>query len=448
MKAKLSALWESVSVSFWFIPGMLFLASIGLAQLMVYIDSAVPKLEPGLGPWFYEGSIDGARQFLSSLASAVITVAGVVFSITMVALTITSSQFGPRLLRNFMKDRTNQVILGAYIATYVYCLLVSNTLHTTGTSNETPRLAVSFGILLTIIDLGLLVYFLHHMAASIQATAIVENAYRDLLGSIDRMLPRKNRGMMLQEGRNPDDLQREALPPDAPRVPAHIDGYLKAINEEGLMKLAIRHDLVIQAFYRPGHFVFSRTDLAGYWPKRPFDFDLDKAVRDCFVVGVQRTPLQDVEFSVTQLVEVALRALSPGINDSFTAMNCLDRLAEAVSVVQARPFPSAGRYDPDGRLRLVMDVTGFDGIMDAAFLQIRQNAGTKVDVSIRLLEVLRRLAETAVTDEQRTAVRRHAEEAHRAVSRHVSEPNDQQDVDERLRSVIARLVPGDNDPAT
>lgn len=437
MKAKIASLWETVSVSFWFMPGLLVLGCMGLAHLTVYLDQEMFFFSASFNPWLYAGDTDGARTFLTAVGASVITVAGVTFSITMVALTITSSQYGPRLLRNFMKDRPNQIVLGSFIGTFVYCLLVSNAVGAISAEGKVPKLAVSVGILLTIIDLGLLVYFLHHMAASIQATSIVDRAYQDLLSAIDRMLPKGKVSSL------PAELQPDAAPKlrnDSPTIPAVLDGYLKAINEEGLMDLAVEHDLVIQSRYRPGDFIFSRTILVCYFPQRDFDFDFEKAVRKCFIVGVQRTPLQDIEFSITQLVEVALRALSPGINDAFTAMNCLDRLGEAVSVIAARPFPQSLRCDSDGRPRLIMDVTSFEGVMNAAFHQIRQNATTKPDVSIRLLEVLGTVAPTLETGEQREAVRRHADMTHRAISREIVEPEDQRDIDDRYQAVLNALA--------
>ncbi len=443
MKAKIASLWESVSVSFWFMPGLLVVGYIVLAHLMVYIDQQILFFSESLNPWLYAGDTDGARAFLTALGASVITVAGVTFSITMVALTITSNQYGPRLLRNFMKDRANQVVLGAYIGTFIYCLLAANSIGNVSSGTKPPKLAVSVGILLTIIDLSLLVYFFHHIASSIQATTIVQRAYRDLLSAIDRMLPERGTQSLPV---HPTPIAGREFPADAPVVVAKLDGYLKAINEEGLMDLAIERDLIIKSRYRPGDFVFSRTALAAYTPKRDFDFDFEKAVRKCFIVGVQRTPLQDIEFSITQLVEVALRALSPGINDAFTAMSCLDRLAEAVSIIAARPFPQSRRYDSKEHLRLILDVTSFDGVMNAAFHQIRQNATTKPDVSIRLLEVLGMLASTVASGEQREAVRRHAELAHRAVSREVVEPNDRDDIDRRFRAVLDTLAGREGNP--
>jgi uncharacterized membrane protein len=325
-----------------------------------------------------------------------------VCAVTALRLSVTS--FGPRLLRNFVRDTGNQVVLGTFIATFVYCLLVLRTVRGSDSAQFVPAIAITGALVLAMASLGVLIYFIHHVAASIQVTHLITVVSHDLLHTIDRLFPEKlgHGGPEPRAWRKtclPERFEREARPVSAAR-----SGYLQAIDSEDLMRLATEHDLILRVTPRPGYFVIQGSALAAAWPGERVDERLAEKIHDAFIVGAERTLTQDVEFAVDQLVEVAVRALSPGVNDPFTAMTCVDRLGEALCQSAERTLPSPSRYDADGRLRVVVHPTTFTGVTDAAFNQIRQYGRGSAAVTIRLLEAIAGVAARASGEEDRAAL--------------------------------------------
>jgi uncharacterized membrane protein len=369
-----------------------------------------------------------------------ITVAGVAFSIMIVALTLASQQFGPRLLRNFMRDTGNQVVLGTFIATFTYCLIVLRTIR--GSESEfVPHVSVTLAIVFALASLGVLIYFIHHAAVSIQAPEVIALVANDLEQGIERLFPEKL-------GHAPQDdqksLSQEILNDFETRggaIAATESGYLQSIDNSKLMAVAQDKDLVLLVKCRPGDFVVSGGELAKCQP-RGVDEDTAKAIQRAFIFGTQRTHLQDVEFSIEQLVEVAVRALSPGVNDPFTAINCIDRLAAALCLLAQRSFPSPLRHDDKGDLRVIARPVTFAGVVNAAFDSTRQYGRSSVAVTIRLLEAIATVARCVQWQAGRDALLVQALMIERG-SREISlVEKDRADVDERLRKAFEALQCG------
>jgi len=255
-----------------------------------------------------------------------ITVAGVAFSITIVALTLASSQFGPRLLRNFMRDTGNQIVLGTFIATFIYCLLVLRSVYSVGGHDFVPGISVTFAIALAVANVGALIYFIHHVSTSIHADRVIAAVYNELSEHIQRLFP------------------------------------------EELLKIAEEHDMLIDLQFRPGEFIVVGTALAKVKSAEHLKENLVEQIASSFILGPQRTPEQDAEFAIHQLVEVAIRALSPGINDPFTAITCIDHLGSALCILTGRVFPSPYRYDEEGNLRFIAKPLTFEGILQTPLL--------------------------------------------------------------------------------
>lgn len=408
-------LWDRLRSTYWFVPTLMALSSACLAFGMVALDQRLAdSLVRELG-WFYTGGADGARQLLSAVASSVITVAGVVFSITIAALTLASSQFGPRLLRNFMRDLGNQVVLGTFISTYVYCLLVLRTIRNGNGEDDpavVPNLSVTFAVLLAAASLGVLIYFIHHIARSMQASQVIAEVWRDLNGGIDTLFPGQLGGghsadrAAAREPELPDDFDRGSAD-----VCADADGYLQFVYNDQVMQLAKDCDLVIRLLCRPGDYVMRGRALARVWPaSRAPNEQVIRRLRQALSLGSERTPLQDVQFSFDQLVEVAVRAMSPGINDPFTAINCIDRLGSALARLGDREFPLPYRCDDDGRVRVLADPVSFDAVLDATVPPIRHHARRlpSPQVTERLRRVLLDTAELVRHLPRREALRKHA----------------------------------------
>jgi uncharacterized membrane protein len=446
MKAKILSLWESIHTSFWFLPGVIAVTAVALAYGMVWLDQSISVKARQLGSVLYPGGPEGARQVLSTVAGSIITVAGVTFSITIAALTLASSQFGPRLLRNFMADKGNQAVLGTFVGTFIYCLLVLRTIREGPDGDFVPRIAITCAMGLALASFGVLIYFFHHASSSIQAEQVVDTLYRELLEEIDRTFPEDRQGQgerPAAAGKGPVSEPKEPVT----AVRARSSGYVRTIDVDGLISLARAHRAVIYLEHRPGDFVFERTPLARVARTGAIDRPMRERIQGAFVLGKYRSLKQDVEFPIQQLVDMALRALSPSLNDPYTAVSCIDRLGAAVCHLNARQSPSPYRYDEQGTLRLVLDVPTYEGILDATFNQIRQNAQGSLAVSIRLLEALQAIAVTTNQDSQRHAVRLHAEMVYRAGLEAVREQKDRDDLEKRFQQVMQKLESPDHPSA-
>lgn len=426
-------LWDRLSTSYWFFPSMMTLGAAGLAIGLGALDHALQDRDYSSSSWLWTGGPEGARMLLGSVAGAIITVASTVFSITIVALTLASNAFGPRLLRNFIRDRGNQVVLGTFTATFVYCLLVLRTVRGDESAPFVPHVSITAALALTLVNVGVLIYFIHHVSTSIQADQVVAIAGHDLERAIDDL---HAADAPAPEGVEDRALEGTGIPFAAPR-----SGYLQAIEEDGLLETLREHDGVARVSFRPGHFVIEGVELARVWisaadPARTET--IEEAVREAFLIDDRRTPLQDLEFSLHQLVEIAARALSPGINDPFTAATCVDWLTSGLCRLAARPPPGAGRRDEDGVLRIIRRPFSFTGALDAAFDPIRQNAADAPFVLIHLMDALLALAACAATPEDRAAVLGHADKVARA-GRSWSEARDQLDLSSRHHRLRALL---------
>lgn len=427
--------------SLWFVPTLMTASAIALAGLTLLFDHTF-----SLNHLYNDGAVlsfghQGARVLLATVAGSVMSIAGVSFSITIVALTLAASHFGPRLLKNFMKDVGNQIVLGTFIATFIYCLFVLGSIRDNAAQHFVPQMSITVAMLLTLISVGVFIYFIHHVSVSIHAENVITSVGLDLEKSIHNLFPEKIGRE--ETGRHPSSaplipphVQDEAVP-----IRATSSGYLQALDQEGIMRIATEHELLIHLHHRPGEFIVAGEVVAAIWPPGKSDDTTEKTIWDAFLLGNQRTEEQDVEFAIHQLVEVALRALSPGINDPFTAIACIDRLGACLSLLAERKLPSTHRYDDRGTLRVIAHPITIDGIFDAAFHQIRQTGCACVAVGIRLLETLRVLATTTQNLSFHDAVRRHAALVHEDMLRQVKAPSDLKEVEKRYDD-IRRLLGG------
>ena len=439
MKIRLVKLVEDLRASYWFIPSLMALGSLVLAFVMIQVDQRVDdSLVEGIG-WVYTGGAEGARSVLSTIAGSMITVAGVVFSITIVALSLASQQFGPRLLNSFMRDRSVQIVLGTFIATFLYCLMVMRTIVGEQDSVVVPQISVTVGVVLALASLGVLIYFIHHTSVSIQAPHVIAAVAHELHHGIDKLFPQQI-GEGEPEERGDEAKASELFERDARPIRAKHNGYIEAVDQDGLMELATEHDLLICLEQRPGNFAMRGEVIACAWPPDRLNNELAEKLHGLFAFGRRRTETQDIRFSIDQLVEVAVRALSPGINDPFTAMTCLDHLGAALVHLAERRIPSPYRYGEDGALRVIAPSgLSFRHATDAAFNQIRQNSASVPAVSLRLLEVIAAVMELTHTEEQRAALLHHATLIRQGSCEEISLKADREDLDERFERVIEIL---------
>jgi len=435
---KLSKLWYSLHSSYWFVPTLMAIVAIALSWAMLALDrSGNSGPTESLG-WIYTGGPDGARALLSAVAGSMITVAGTTFSITIVALQLASSQFGPRLLRNFMQDTGNQVVLGTFIATFLYCLLVLRTIRGDDYDVFVPQISVTVGILLAIISIGVLIYFINHASTLIQASHIIGEVSADLNSAINRLFPEK-----LGYGRSQQERQVGEIPADfdaqAHSIKALDSGYLQEVDNKRLLKIAQSKNLLLRLNHHPGKFIVQGCELVLIWPGERVTKKLTQQINNALILGQERTEQQDVEFPINQLVEIACRAISPGVNDPFTAIRCIDQLSVGLSHLAEREFPSPYRYDDDHNLRVIVEPLTFAGLADAAFNQIRQYGSTDVAVIIRLLEAIAAIAEHTHRQNDRAVLLHHAQMIKHSGQEGAAEENDQKAIAQRYHRVVQAL---------
>lgn len=385
-------------------------------------------------------SPEGARAILSTIAGSMMTVAGVTFSITIVVLNLASTQFGPRLLRNFMQDRSTQFVLGTFVASFIYCLLVLRSTQTISTEIFVPSFSVTLAVILAFLSVGVLIFFIHHISTSIQADQVIEGVSRELKQNIHRIFPdeleKKSEGLakrisIIQERKKEHFHQQNIIACD--------NGYLQAIDQEGLLQMAKDNDYLIHLKLRPGQFVVEGSVIVNVSSEEKFDEGLTGAIINAFILGGQRTPEQDAEYSIHQLVEIAIRSLSPGINDPYTAIACIDQLGSALCKLAGRKLPSSSCFDDEGILRLRTKAYTYSGMLNASFDQIRQYGLDSVAVTIRMLEVLTVISIQTCNPDQRKAIHRQANMILRASWQVMLEKEDKGDTQERYEELLSVL---------
>lgn len=454
--------WDRLRTSLWFVPTLIVSGLIVLAAVLVYSDGIVGDGMIEAHPRLFGAGAEGSRGMLTAIASSMITVAGVTFSITIVVLSLASSQYSPRILRNFMGDRFNQAVLGAFLGIFGYCLVVVRTIRA-GDEPFVPSLAVFGGVVLAFVGIGVLIAFIHHIIASIQAEHIIASAAFETLEAIDHLFP------------EPIGEEHEAADPDLPRflaetawlpLPAVRSGYLRDVDGEGLIRFAERLGAIARMEKAPGEFCVAGGPLLSmaYRPDsgRPIgpvenrdrllteggDEQVDRLAREAdrlFDVSRSRSVGQDVGFGIQQIVDVALKALSPGVNETTTAVTCLHYLT-AVNARLAERRIEARRRAHDGRLRVIAAEPSFGRLLADSFEPIRRNAEGNVTVLAALLSALEQVGRFARDDDRRRLLLGQALEVVALADRSVRSSADRASLAPQSRRVLEALG-GDGDAA-
>lgn len=400
MTARLRKLWLDLKGSYWFLPALFSLVAFGLSALTIWLDLI------GAGWWFSgtgwleSSGAEGARSLLTVIASAMIAMASTVFAITIAAVAYASGNYGPRLLTNFMNDRGNQIALGTFIATFVYTVMVLRVVDSGGDGPDAapafiPQLSLFVATVMAAFAVAVLVYFLHHIPASIRINSVIGGIGRRLLDDIDARFPADF------EGREP---VRER--PGEPVFPVE-SGYVEILDFATLDEIAEETGATISLRIRAGDFVHPAVPLAQV-AGAVCDEEFGKRIRAAFAIGNSRTREQDLEFLFDELVEIALRALSPGVNDPFTALSAVHWLGAATARLGGRDLcrgPEQDRYDPD-RVRPLGD--DFAHFLARGFGALRNSAAASPIAGKMVLESLVSVGRAACTNERAEAVREEA----------------------------------------
>lgn len=334
----------------------------------------------------------GALQLLGTLASAIITATSIAFSMTLVALTLASSQFGPRLIRTFMNDRGTQVVLGILVSTFLFCLLSLHHISAIQENQDAISLLCAVSVVLGVIDVVVIIYFIHHVSTSIQADHVIRRCFEELCRDIASLLPKPESSVSLRP------IAAELITQSEQRtiIRAPREGYVQTINYTVLTQ--VRTDIIagIEVLGRSGDHVFPDAEMLVVHSHTVLPDEVRKQLEQYIIIGNSRTPIQDPEFAVGQLVEIALRALSPGINDPFTAITCLDRLTSACILMSRREFPHKCVINEETDRWLIRRTFTFEGVINKSFDQIRQAGKTHIAIGLhimRCLDVLNRQTE-------------------------------------------------------
>ena len=414
MRARITKLWQDMQSSYYFIPALMAVIAVGLAMLTSHLDktldvNAIKKLG-----WFYANKADGARAILTTIAGSMITVAGVTFSMTMVAVSTASAQYGPRLIGNFMRDRANQFTLGTFTATFTYCLLILRTTRTGdgGTGDDliaefVPNISLLVALLLALASVAVLIFFVHHVPETLNVGNITARVGRQLRSDIQETFPSNLGGQGLDEvvGRLPIHQKID----QGFKVRAREEGYLQALDVVTLIKVAKEHSGCIEVLKRPGDFIVAESVVAKVSENISVEDDVEKLIINSFIVGTEKTSHQNTFFLADELVEILARAMSPGVNDPFTAINCINWFHSATIAMMSGKTPSKYRLDEEGAIRVIAPHVTFEQFADVIFGQSRSYIASDRNASLAMVGVLGECVSSASSKNHENVLTGHAQ---------------------------------------
>ncbi len=432
---QLKLLWGNLRTSFWFLPALIVTSSIVLALGLIEVDSSGSQDWMTEWPRLFGANAEGARGMLATIAGSMMTVVGVTFSMTLVTLALASSQYTSRILRNFMSDHATQIVLGIFTGIFTYCLIVLRTIREGDEGEFVPSLSVAFSVLLAIGGIGTLIFFIHHIASSIQASSIIASVAKETLVAVERLFPTE---LGREQEDDEADLFRLQLPTrNWQTVMAERNGYLQSVDDTALMRLAREHRTIVRMDRGIGEFVVQNTPLASLALDDPPDEETIADLRAAYTIDRNRTVQQDCAFGIRQLVDMALRALSPGINDTTTAVMCVDHMTAILARLVSREIPSSRRHE-DGELRVISMGKTFASLVAEAFDDVRGSAAGNVAIMMRMLGALITIGSLTDIPGRRRVLWEQAECIAELGERTIMSPHDRT----RFESQLARVREG------
>ncbi|MBE2287507.1 MAG: DUF2254 domain-containing protein [Prosthecobacter sp.] len=438
---RLKRLWNSLRDSFWFFPSLIVALSMVFAVSLIEVD-ATPGIEGWLALWprVFGASAEGARGMLSTIAGSMMTVVGVTFSMILVTLTLASTQYTSRILRNFVRDRVTQVVLGLFASVFTFCLIVLRTIRGGDESGFVPSIAVTVAVFLAIGGIGVLIFFIHHIAIAIQASSIMAAVAGETIAAVDRLFPDRLGDGMADQAAGGASRTVPAGPWQC--VSASRSGYIQSLETATLLRVAKERKTVIRMERGIGEFVVQDTPLVSLIGAEPPDEDVCEELRDAYGIDRHRTVEQDAGFGIRQLVDMALRALSPGVNDTTTAVMCVDYLTAILARLATRDIPSSHRHE-DGELRVIAIGPTFASLVDESFDQIRESSDGNLAMMLQLLGGLHTIGSLTGSKTRRQMLLDHAQGIAEQAERSLKSARDHKRFRERHAWVRACLEGGD-----
>lgn len=418
-------------------PSLIVAISIGLAAAAINVDSAIESEILARWPRLFGVGAEGARQMLSTIASSMMTVVGITFSMTLVTLALASSQYTSRVLGSFMRSRTTQVVLGVFAGIFTYCLIVLRTIRDNGETAFVPGLAVFLGVVLALAGIGVLILFIHHIATSIQASNIIYSVAEETIAAIKRVFPEQQTSNLSEE----EEKRRRHLLIEANHwedIYAERSGYIQTIDYEALRDLAGKRSTIIKINHGIGGFVVKGMAVASLVRQASLEEKTLHKVRSFYSIGSRRTVEQDPDFGIRQIVDIAVKALSPGVNDTTTAVTCINYLTSILCDLVSRSFPPQIHYDEE-EPRLISVQATFESLLGASFDEIRCNASGNTRVIVFMLDALQLIGTRTFTVPRREALREQAKRIAELADRSVESPTDLATIHARLERVYDAL---------
>ena len=407
---------EDLRASYWFAPLCMLIVAIALASLTRWLDTHSVVKQVVSNSWLGDSGVDDARSILSVIATSVLGVAGVTFSVTIVAVSFASSNFGPRLIGNFMRDRGNQITLGTFIGTFVFCLIILASVHDASSDKSgvevqesVAYLGVVTALFLALVCVCVLIYYIHHIAETINIENIISDIGCRLKTRILETYPNNHSDVLEVDAA---DFETATTGFVLKRVSCESVGYVQAIDHEKLVEQAKSKTLLMKVHYRPGDFVCTHDTLLSVWSNEPDTFLVDD-LRSCFATGPQRTEHQNVLFLVEQLGEVIARALSPGVNDPMTAVSCLNWYRTAL-MGYINTHPTAMVDSDWARWQVQIKPVTFDRICAVMFDQTRQYIVADINVLLHVMALFSECAWQAGAGSYRETLKTHLHRYHLA----------------------------------
>lgn len=402
----IATLRESIATELWPLPTLFIIVAVALGIVLPLVDRAVDSsLAPGFKDLLFAGGPESARAVLSAIAGSLITATSLTFSLTIVALQLASSQASPRVLRTFLKNRTVQWTLAVFVGTFAYSLTVLRTVQDGSDSIDpiVPRLAVTLASLLTLASVAMLVLFLAHLARQLRIETTMRQVYVETSNTIEFVASTMATG-------------RTELPdwPSAERIELSLatrSGFISSIDRSHLLAVASEHDLVLSEVRTVGDHVVSGTPVIRWWPRNPLEHiddeareSINPALSRAIGLAYERTASQDIGFGIRQLVDIATKALSPGVNDPTTAVHTFGHLAAILGSIAELPVQATGLIGGDDLVRIIIKPHNFVDLLDVAMTQPRRYGAADPRVVERLFQLLQEVGYRAQRPEQTAAV--------------------------------------------
>lgn len=389
--------WDRLQVNFWFVPAIMALAAILLVVVMHWVDSQYDENILANFRMIVSGEASELRSFMLGMAVTILTTTGIVFTLLTLPLSTVAAQYGSRLLRVFLSDRTIQLVLGQFVATFIYCFVAAVSIQ----PND-PDVSITFtiGILLMLVAVGCLILLIQHISKMLQAPFIAAIAGAELLKVVQKHISSVESRF---EQKDPIDQHTQIDRGESEGYPVQVQqaGYIQYIDPEYILMVAQTQNLVIHLLCKPGQFLWQGMTFAMIWPPERVNRDIEKEILKAMQIGNQRTPTQDIEYAVDQLVEMAVRAISPSNNDPFTTMTCLDYLGQGLAHLARVEDDQAISLDQNNQIRLLFKVISFPELVDTAFEMLRHSSRNNATVLVHMLNVIDQIGRDAPLPQKR-----------------------------------------------